>query len=227
LLHGWGMERLPAPNACTVEELGLRHEPGSATGATVPVVPPASAQGSMLEVRVLCRHPDVRVDGEPVELAPRLSLLLLTLVVSPGALHVEAAHDALWPDAPFERDRLNTLVHRLRSRLGPGAIGIRRTRDTIELDPDHCRTDLADHRAALAGPAPVRLTALASVRGNLWDAAHPYEEHLVEARRQFGAQWLAAARRLAADGHDDADLTILDPAREALGFDPVLLGGGA
>jgi hypothetical protein len=84
-------------------------------------------------------------------------------------------------------------------------------------------TDLDAYRAALSGPAEAGIGALASVQGNLWSAAHPYEEHLVDARRRLAGDWLARARRLVEAG--TVAPARLHSAAVALGLDAAELDG--
>jgi DNA-binding SARP family transcriptional activator len=173
----------------------------------------------LLEVRVLRPTPDVRAAGDHVRLPPIESLLLLFLAVAhPAPMHVETLHEALWPGQPLNRPRLNTLVHRIRCRLGPAGAALRRSRDLLGLDPQLGCTDLDAYRRALTGPPEVRARAVSSVAGNLGHAAHPFEDRLIEARERFVEEWLARAQDLLRAGA--IDLHHLAPALAALDVHP-------
>lgn len=192
--------------------------------------PPERAQvgsgpdAALLEVQVLRPTPQVRVAGATVRLPPIESLMMLLLAVDhPAPMHVETLHEALWPGQPLNRPRLNTLVHRARSRLGPAGAALRRSRHLVELDPDRCRTDLAAYRQALTGPPETRARAVVAVAGNLGDVAHPFEDRLIDARERFLDEWLAQARALVRAGA--LDLHELAPALAALGLNPRAVTG--
>jgi DNA-binding SARP family transcriptional activator len=173
----------------------------------------------LVEVRVLRPTPEVRAVGRTVRLPPIESLLILLLAVAhPAPMHVETLHESLWPGQPLNRPRLNTLVHRARSRLGSAAAALLRSRDLVELDPHLCRTDLAAYRQALTGPPEVRARAVVAVAGNLGDVAHPFEDRLIDARERFLDEWLVQARALLRAGA--LDLHQLAPALAALGLHP-------
>jgi hypothetical protein len=69
------------------------------------------------------------------------------------------------------------------------------------------------------------VAALAAVTGNLCDRQFPYDDHFVDERHRFVAQWLALAH--AAVAADPAQLPALLPAAAALGLDPADLGAGS
>jgi hypothetical protein len=243
LLYRWGIERLPPAPGCTAEELVLRcppsSRPGPASGSlrspgpsviTVagdgrapsgpsdPLsVPPDAPCPALLEVRVLGPDLDVRVAGESRPLARRESLLVLHLALShPHGVTVPSLLEALWPDRPVTRRRLNTLVHRLRTALGPAAEAVRRSRDRVWLDDESCHTDLCAYRAALAASEAERVQAVVSVTGNLCAASHPFGGPLADTRERFAREWLVHARSLVRSG--SVTLHQLHRARAALGL---------
>jgi DNA-binding SARP family transcriptional activator len=178
----------------------------------------------LLEIHVLRPTPEVRAAGRRVRLPRIESLLLLLLAVDhPAPMHVETLHESLWPEQPLNRPRLNALVYRTRSHLGPAAAALRRSRDLVDLDPSLSRTDLAAYRRALSGPPEMRARAVVAVAGNLGEVAHPYEDRLMDARERFLEDWLVQAGALLRTG--GLDLHQLAPALAALGLHPGTVTG--
>jgi DNA-binding SARP family transcriptional activator len=159
-----------------------------------------------------------------VALSEAQSRLLVALAVAhPAPLHVERATDVLWPGAGLDvtRDRLNSLVHRLRRALGDHGAAVTRTGDLLRLDPGRCAVDLWAFRRALAGPPGERAAALRGVGGNLCEAQFPYDDHLIAERHRLAGDWLRHARAAVAGG--EARAPELEPALDALGLDADLL----
>lgn len=183
-LRSWGQARLPDVRRQTRWEQ-LWSEP------------PPEGPGTVA-IRVLVPVLKVAVAGEAVELRDTAAKLLLALVLAhPDPLHVERAVDVLWPDATSEegRPRLNTVVHRLRTALGPGGAALRRVGDRLALAPDGWDVDLWRYRSLAADDARGRLALLRGMTGNLCHVQFPYDDHFVEARHAFAAE---AARTIAA-----------------------------
>jgi DNA-binding response OmpR family regulator len=217
-LRQWAVARMPDPAGRWPYErrlLELEPKPGSA-----PAPSAGAAQAvAMLEIEVLHAELRVRVGGEPVTLPGSHALLLLTLALAhPAPVHIEAVHEALWPGQRFKRHRINTRIHRLRSGLGTAGSLILRRAQTVAIDATGCETDLERYRTALGGGPAERVRAVAGVRANLCDAAFPYEEHLIEARRLFVADWIDQARRLVAEG--GVEHHVFEGARRALAVEP-------
>jgi DNA-binding SARP family transcriptional activator len=147
-----------------------------------------------VELQVLRPDLVIRRNGEVVAVPPRAATLLVALAhAHPNPVHVERVHDILWPDRELRPNRLNTLVHRLRSALGESPEVLRRDGPLLRLDERYCDVDLWAYRRKLHGGAEERLAGLAAVRGNLCEAQLPYNEHLVEARHELLADWLRHA----------------------------------
>ena len=114
---------------------------------------------------------------------------------------------------------MNTLVHRLRTALGPAGDAVRRTRDQVWLDEELCRADLAVYRTDLGASDHARVRAVASVRGNLCASSHPFEERLIDERARFTDEWLEHARSLIRAGAVEAHrLYRARAALDLLGF---------
>lgn len=200
---------LPAPpEQSSVEQTLVESRPGAV----------------LLEIHVLRPTPEVRAAGRRVRLPRIESLLLLLLSVDhPAPMHVETLHESLWPEQPLNRPRLNALVYRTRSDLGPAAAALRRGRDMVGLDPGLTRTDLAAYRRALAGAPEARARAVVAVAGNLGNVAHPYEDRLIDARERFLEEWLVQVGDLLRTGALDPHQ--LAPALAALGLHPRAVTG--
>jgi DNA-binding SARP family transcriptional activator len=153
-------------------------------------------------MRVLVPRLDVRIDGGgPLALSAMEATLLVVLVCAhPAPVHVEIVHEALWPGRRVHLRRLNTVVYRLRHRLGVAADAVVRSGTMLSLDEGRCRADLWEYRDQLARPAPARARVLTLVRGNLCDAELPYVEALIEMRHQFAATWREHAQAAFAEG---------------------------
>lgn len=128
------------------------------------------------------------------------------LVAHPAPLAAETAASALWPEAPWGpdlRQRLNTVMHRLRQGLGPAGTAVGRVGDMLTLAPDRWDVDLFRLRRALRrapdggdGGSPLA-DALTDVSGNLGHVQFPYDEQLVDERHAIVA---AVLRRLDTGG---------------------------
>jgi hypothetical protein len=173
-------------------------------------------------VNVLGPMLDVTVDGRAERLTEATARLLAYLVIAaPGPRHVEQLGELLWPDVspPLARQRLNGLVHRLRRRHPAVGSVLEREGETIELDLDRCRVDLIEHRARCRRGAAERIEALASIGANLCEVQFAYDEHVLEARHAFAADWLAGAATVI---DEDGARARLAPAAAALGVGEVL-----
>jgi hypothetical protein len=115
---------------------------------------------------VLLGRFELAVAGRSIVLAPGQQVRLLKYVaVSGGQVHSEQAIEAIWPEAGRAegRNRLGTVLHRLRSAAGDVLI---RSGEMMALGP-HLRVDLMEFRAeaeralALAGTEPARAAAIA------------------------------------------------------------------
>jgi hypothetical protein len=219
-LRRWGLARIPRPASRSPSESVAARS----LGEPFPLLGPAAAArapGSRATVAVRVLRPDleVRAGERPVTLRPTEATLLVVMIdAHPSPLHVETAHEALWPDRPLRLRRLNTVVHRLRDALGTPDVVVRRG-PLLLLDPDHCWTDLWELRQRFGDPPPERARALAAVRGNLVHAELPYVEYLIDARHRFAATWLAHAGGVGgAIGRTD-----LEAAAAALQLDPDVL----
>lgn len=127
----------------------------------------------------------------------------------------EAVHDSLWPDLPASRQRLNTVVHRLRRVLGDACEAIVRSRSTIGVDERRFDVDLWRFRARSKGTNAERLEAVLAVRGNLGHLDLSGLPALDMMRAVVAETWLATARSLVDHGHVTA--TELEPAAISLG----------
>jgi DNA-binding SARP family transcriptional activator len=138
------------------------------------------------------------VHGREINLPDAQARLVVFVVLGhPRPLHIEELGDRLWPDAslPQVRVRTNSLLYRLRRSLGTTAEDlIDRRGDLVRLNPGACAVDLFELWARVAAGGPGAGTALAAVRSNLCPAHDPYDEYLIDARRQFAAEWTAQAR---------------------------------
>ena len=124
----------------------------------------------------------VEVDDEPVggTLAHRHSLALLALLAlaQPGGLPRGRLVGLLWPDSPESkaRNRLSTLVHRVRDSLGADAL--RSQAGRLTLDPARVGSDLADFESALDRGEPAE--AIEHYRGPFLDGFRPPDSHAFE-----------------------------------------------
>jgi hypothetical protein len=161
--------------------------------------PAHAAPSARVAIRLLHPVPSVEVSGRETSLPDSQARLVVFMVLAhPRPLHVEQLGDRLWPDVPLHqvRVRLNSLLYRLRRSLGSTSDElIDRSGDLVRLRPDVCTVDLLALWAQVAGGGTAAGAALASVRSNLCPAQDPYDEHLIEARRQFAGEWTAQARR--------------------------------
>ena len=153
-------------------------------------------------MRVLGPSLHVGLDGEEVLLGRKQSLLLIALVLShPAPLLVEDASELLWPGAPISATRLNSVVHRLRDKLGASRGTIVRTGRLLRLDPARCTVDLWEHRRKLAASMPDVRQALRKVPGNLVTTELRHHDLVASHRDRFRNEWLRHARTLVAGGH--------------------------
>jgi hypothetical protein len=168
-------------------------------GAVPPVValPDDRLGGSLsavtgVRVRVMAPAVAVDLDGRRCPLRTTGARLLLALVLAhPAPLPAEAAAGALWPEGLWgtdRRQRLNTVVHRLRQSLGHAGAAVGRVGDMLSLDAHGWDVDLFRLRRAL-WPGPTTGDAgstlaetLAEVSGNLGHVEFPYDEQLVDER---------------------------------------------
>ena len=124
----------------------------------------------------------VEVDGEPVggALAHRHSLALLALLAGERAEGLPRGKlvGLLWPDSPESkaRNRLSTLVHRVRDSLGADAL--RSQAGRLALDPARVGSDLADFEGALDRGEPA--DAVKHYRGPFLDGFRPPDSHAFE-----------------------------------------------
>jgi hypothetical protein len=158
----------------------------------------APAPRSAIAIRLLHPVPGVEVHGREIILPDAQARLVVFVVLGhPGPLHIEQLGDRMWPNAPLQqvRVRTNSLLYRLRRSLGAAAEDlIDRRGDRVRLNAGACAVDLFELWARVAAGGAAAGTALAAVRSNLCPAHDPYDEHLIEARRQFAAEWTVQAR---------------------------------
>jgi hypothetical protein len=205
-----------APEEAAVLRAWNRAAPDLGTAAPVPA-------GAAVRVGVLCPTLEITVDGRPIRLGQAAALLVVHLAVADGTLHVEQVGDLLWPDASLAvvRQRLNSLLHRLRRQHPAVSALIGRTDDVLLLDRSRARLDLWALDAP--GTEPAALPALlGSVRGNLCHVQFPYDERLVEARHELAARW--ARRAAGALALDPGARPRLAAAATALELDAGMLG---
>jgi hypothetical protein len=189
----------------------------------VPDPDPDPAAVAAVRIGVLSPTLEVTAGGRPVRLGQAAALLIVHLAVAGGTLHVEQVGDLLWPEAPIPvvRQRLNSLLHRIRRQHPAVSALVGRTDDVVLLDRSRSDVDLW----ALDGPGtePEALPALlASVRGNLCHVQFPYDERLVDARHQLAARWARRAGEVLAQ--DPGARPRLVAAATALELDAGTLG---
>lgn len=113
----------------TVLLTGARRGEGFLASPRAAIVPP-------MTINVIGRF-EITVDHEPRKVVGNLQRLLLALLTlrAPQWTSPDTLTEALWPDDPSSsaESRLHLHIHRLRSRLGPGA---------IESGPDGYRLDV-------------------------------------------------------------------------------------
>lgn len=194
-----------------------------------PTAPVSTSPAGVITINVLCPALEIAVDGLPAPVGVTVARLIAGLVAAgPAPRHVEQVADWLWPGLPLPaaRSRLNALVYRLRKQHASLGASLKRNGELIELDTGRCRIDLVEYRLRSGAGGSQRLGALASVRGNLCHAQLAYDEHLVDARRSFAAEWLALAAEAITE---PGARTRLAPAAAALevGQDLAELAGGA
>jgi hypothetical protein len=253
-VHTWGLDRLPTGRRATLWERWWsrpvgdtsRFPAGSRTpwrsmagGSRLPALaaPPPRRARPGLELRVMVPAVELVVDGTTAALGATQAKLLLALALGhPTPLHVEQAISLLWlaEPVPTTRNRLASLVHRLRRALGDHGDAVVRTGDLLALDADRWDVDLWRLRMQQSPAAPVpparsaapdtatgrrqHLRAIVNVRGNLGDAQFPYDELLVEERHRVCGSWLRHARQAVDAG--ELQPTDLDEALAALGLGP-------
>ena len=172
---------------------------------------PIAAEARSVQIAVLAPVLEVTAEGRPVRLGQAAALLLVHLALAPGPLHIEQVGDRLWPGTPLPtvRQRLNSLLHRVRRQHPALGNAVDRHGDVVVLDRRRCRVDL-DAFAAASGPSArgsgpdpgvaVLVDLLTAARGNLCQAQFPYDEYLVDARHEWASTWSArAAEVIAAD----------------------------
>ncbi|MGD8177277.1 AfsR/SARP family transcriptional regulator [Marinimicrobium sp. ARAG 43.8] len=137
--------------------------------------------------------PDIRLDGERVELGARQEALLVALAAlgrSQQWVDRTQLLDQLWPDAEGDRAEraLDTAIHRLRKQLGSEAMVLTRP-GALALNPRLCRVDYRLLRETLKNPSsadvPALLTALHNVttlpeRVRVMLPVHHLQRRLVE-----------------------------------------------
>jgi hypothetical protein len=232
-VHRWGVERIPASWELTRYERSFVAEPdgpppgdpGASDTARWALPPVAAAEGEPatgLVIRVLAPHLEATLDGQPVNLGRQQGALVVALVLAhPLPVHVVQANELLWPGADSSPTRLNSVVHRLRDKLGPARDAVTRTGQVLALDPRWCHVDLWEYRRQLAAGTDEALEALAGVRSTICAAERRGQDRITEHRRRFAREWLRHARALTPPG------TSPDPrlhgALDALGIDPAAL----
>jgi hypothetical protein len=210
--------------SATDEAIAVRdwetREPRSVQEPTEPVAAPRLPG---VHVTVLAPVLEVSAHGEAVRLGHGAALLVVHLVVADGRLHVEQVGNLLWPEAPLPvvRQRLNSLLHRLRRQHPAVGTLLSRTGDVVLLDSRHCVIDLTRFDTPSPGAETV-IEALGAVRGNLCQVQFPYDEHLVEARHQVVARWTRQAREVLT--LDPGARPRLMAAAAALDVDPEMVG---
>ncbi|MEA2291670.1 MAG: hypothetical protein QOF17_690, partial [Solirubrobacteraceae bacterium] len=172
----------------------------------------------MLEVR-LARGLSLRAGGE--ELAPpasrRARALLAYLALHPGA-HARAQLAArFWPDVLDEsaRTSLRAALSELRRALGPAAVHLVATRQTVALDGPGLAVDTRAFELALEAEDPAR--ALEACRAPILDGFEDEWAH--DARQEHGRRVAEALEQLAADASDPSDAVRL--TREQVALDPL------
>jgi hypothetical protein len=214
-LRRWGLDHLPTDRERAFWDARWA-DPSVAPppGRSAPA-PPSRAAGMTL--RVLSPVLELLRDDRSVTVRPAVARLLLVLVLAhPTPVHVEQAVDQLWPDLALDtaRHRLNTTIHRLR-RLFPGdEAAVRRRGDVMQFEPNRLDVDLLHYRARVRGDPAEQAAAVVSVRGNLCHVQFPYDEVLVQHRRELASQWSRLARRLLAGG--TLELDDLGPVLDSL-----------
>jgi hypothetical protein len=185
-----------------------------------PAFPDAEEGSEALAIRLLHPFPRVDVPGREVQLpGSQARLVVFVALADPRPLHIEQVGDLLWPGVPLPqvRVRMNSLLYRLRRSLRTGDALIGRRGDLVGLREGACTIDLVELWTDVARGGAAAGVALSSVRSNICPAYEPYDEHLIEARRQFVAEWTAQARR--ALRHNLVTTDELVPAALALEVD--------
>ncbi len=101
-----------------------------------------------LEIDVL-GSPQVKLDGEPISLGPRMQALLVALACLGDRrawVSRDALADHLWPDSEGDRAQqtLDTALHRLRRQLGSDEALVIARPGALALDSGLCRVDYWD-----------------------------------------------------------------------------------
>lgn len=176
-----------------------------------PAVPDAPG-GPLLWVRLLC--PEARVERDGHTLATptgHAGRLLALLVLSEGAVTVDAVVEDLWPDADpgAARNRLHQVLHRLRKTLDVAADGpLTVTDGVIRLDGTSVGSDVAALRSLVLSDRTAVLAAVRGYQSDLCAAQFAYDDAFDDARWELSSRLHdAVAALLAGDGATDPEVT--------------------
>lgn len=228
--RAFGLDLIPPPTRRTLWEhlwsMPLLAPPADLTETIRPAQRQHSECQRGFDIRILA--PELSITdastGERVSVPPgeaRLLVLLLAL----GQVTIDRAADLLWPeiDLPKGRNRINTVLHRLRRTLAVSTheFLLRRGDSLIAEVPTGWTLDLHDFQRLVSGDVDEQVRAVQMITGALCSTQFAYDDALVACRRMFVQVWCDVAAQLIAQ--ERVSVASLAPAMQELGIDPIEL----